>query len=80
LRQAGPSCFKCKHLKITWDQAKPYACLAMGFKSKQIPTLVVRRESGQPCLLFTPKPRAAARRDPGPGPGGPGGLGGGWLV
>jgi hypothetical protein len=51
-----PDCFRCIHLKITWDKTRPYACSGMGFKSKQIPWRVVLRNSGKPCMLFKPKP------------------------
>ena len=51
-----PDCFKCRYLVITWDKDRPYACQGMGFKSRQIPSIVVRRDSGEHCRLFTPKP------------------------
>jgi hypothetical protein len=50
-----PNCFKCRHLVITWEKERSYACRAMRFKSKEIPWRVVLRESGTPCLLFSPK-------------------------
>jgi len=52
-----PDCFKCRHLKVTWRPERPYACLAMGFSSRQIPWQVVLNASGQPCMLFEPKPQ-----------------------
>jgi len=55
-RDQRPNCFKCKHFSITWERQRGYACRAMGFKSRQIPWLVVLRESGTPCLMFSPKP------------------------
>jgi len=55
-------CFKCRHLVITWEADRPYACQGMGFKSRQIPSQVVRRESGAPCRLFSPKPEGRIRR------------------
>lgn len=48
-------CFKCAHLKITWEQAHPRACTAHGFKTKQLPSVVVKKSSGMDCLYFTPK-------------------------
>jgi len=53
---AGPDCFKCRHLSITWDKRWPYSCRGMRFKSREIPWQVVLQASGEPCLLFSPKP------------------------
>lgn len=50
-----PNCFKCRHFHITHEAANPYACRAMGFKSKQAPALVVFKNSGMECQLFSPK-------------------------
>ncbi len=50
------NCFKCQHLVITWERERSYACRAMGFKSKEVPWRLVLKTSGQPCLLFSPKP------------------------
>lgn len=50
-----PDCIKCRHLKITWQMERPYACLAMGFKSHRIPWQEVVRASGKPCLMFQAK-------------------------
>lgn len=55
MRTEGPNCFKCFYFSITWQIKRAYACRAMGFKSNQIPSLVVRRNSGQPCMMFKPK-------------------------
>lgn len=49
------SCFKCRFLRITWDKKRPYACTGMGFKTKKIPSLVVRQSSGEECRMFQPK-------------------------
>ncbi|MEE1131172.1 MAG: uracil-DNA glycosylase [Caryophanon sp.] len=48
-------CFKCAYLRITWEPAHPRACEAHGFKTKQIPSAVVKQTSGMECLYFTPK-------------------------
>ncbi len=53
--QAPLNCFKCRHLFITHKPEHPYGCHAMGFKSKQIPSLVVKRDSGMDCQLFSAK-------------------------
>lgn len=48
-------CRKCRFYFITWEPAKPHGCKAMNFKSRQIPSTVVRRSSGRECLRYTPK-------------------------
>ncbi|MGD8561171.1 MAG: uracil-DNA glycosylase [Desulfarculaceae bacterium] len=55
-KETGPNCFQCRHLTITWDESRPYACLGMGFKSHRIPSQVVKSASGSACLMFSPKP------------------------
>jgi len=54
-----PDCFRCRHLRITYEPAHPYACAAMGFKSKIIPYLEAFRASGIPCQMFQEKKRGA---------------------
>ena len=49
------SCFKCKHLQLTYNADTPYACRAYGFKSKSYPSFVVMQSSGMPCNLFLAK-------------------------
>lgn len=56
-----PDCFRCRHLEITWEHGRGYACRGMGFKSKEIPWRVVLASSGQPCEVFSPKPGRGAR-------------------
>lgn len=52
-----PICMKCKFFAVTWDPKKPYGCKAHGFKGKTIPNVMVRKTSGQDCLLFQAKQR-----------------------
>lgn len=49
------SCYKCKYLKITWQPQTPYACQALGFKSRYIPSLEVFKNSGIECQSYSPK-------------------------
>jgi Zn-dependent M28 family amino/carboxypeptidase len=49
------NCFKCRYHRITWEPKFPYACDAIGFKSKSIPSLEVFKNSNMPCQLFDPK-------------------------
>jgi hypothetical protein len=51
------NCFECRHFFITHEPARPYGCEAMGFKSRELPSSVVLRSSGEPCLLNEPKDR-----------------------
>lgn len=48
-------CQKCKFYFVTWEPNKPHGCNAYGFKSKQIPSAVVKQSSGAPCSFYTPK-------------------------
>ena len=45
-------CFKCQHFRVTWDQNNPRGCNAYGFKTKQLPSTVVKQSSGMECLKF----------------------------
>jgi hypothetical protein len=49
------NCFECRHFFITHEPDRPYGCQAMGFKSRELPSAVVLRSSGEPCLLHMPK-------------------------
>ena len=49
------NCFQCAYFKVTWEPAHPRACQAYGFKTKQIPSAVVKQSSGMDCLKFMPK-------------------------
>ena len=50
------NCFKCKYFYITWDENNPKGCSYFGFKSRQLPSIVVRNSSGKPCEAFACKP------------------------
>jgi hypothetical protein len=49
------NCRHCRHYYLTWEARNPYGCRAMGFKSPQLPSAVVRRNSGLDCQVFAPK-------------------------
>ena len=49
------NCRKCKYYFVTWQKDKPHGCKAYGFKSQQIPSMVVFQSSGTKCSLFTQK-------------------------
>ncbi|MFA9373162.1 MAG: uracil-DNA glycosylase [Poseidonibacter sp.] len=48
-------CQKCQYYYVTWEPANPHGCNAYGFKSKTIPSVVVKRSSNQDCSFFKQK-------------------------
>jgi len=54
-RPAGPNCWDCRYLRITWDNRRPYGCQYMGFESRILPCLEVMRADGRPCGAFVAK-------------------------
>ncbi len=55
---AEPRCIQCAHFQVTWDPAAPRGCRWFGFKTPEIPSVVVQRESGRPCIAYAPKTSA----------------------
>lgn len=49
------NCFKCKYLYITWDSNFPKGCKIIGFKSKELPSVAVLKNTGIPCQMFEAK-------------------------
>ncbi|RLB22376.1 MAG: uracil-DNA glycosylase [Deltaproteobacteria bacterium] len=49
------TCYTCRHFYITYEPTYPYGCRAMGFKSTQIPCVVVQMSSGIPCQAYEKK-------------------------
>lgn len=56
-----PNCMKCRHHVITHDVNFPYACQAMGFRSRQLPCREVFASSGLHCQWFELREVRAAR-------------------
>ncbi|MCF8128890.1 MAG: uracil-DNA glycosylase [Deltaproteobacteria bacterium] len=53
---ASIDCHKCRFYYVTWDKRFPHGCRGMGFKSRQLPNLVVRgSSSGRDCLMYQEK-------------------------
>jgi len=48
-------CTACVHYFVTHDQAFPYGCRRLAFKSWRLPMLDVLESSGRPCLYFAAK-------------------------
>jgi hypothetical protein len=49
---AAPDCSRCVHYYITHEASFPYACHALGFKSKRKPHLDVLEASGEYCRAY----------------------------
>lgn len=50
-------CQKCVNYYVTWEPNNPHGCKAYGFKSKTIPSVVVKRSSGTDCNFYQLKQR-----------------------
>lgn len=50
-----PNCLKCKFYYVTWDQTAPHGCRAYGFKSKEMPSIVVLNASREECQMYEVK-------------------------
>ena len=49
-------CRRCEHYYVTWDKKHPHGCRAMGFKSMQLPSLVVDKTTpAVGCLAYKKK-------------------------
>ncbi|RSK29008.1 uracil-DNA glycosylase [Bacillus sp. HMF5848] len=49
------NCLSCEYFYVTWDPSFPRGCKAYGFKTAALPSVTVRRSSGQDCLKFKEK-------------------------
>lgn len=50
------NCRRCEYYFVTWESQRPHGCRAYGFKSPQIPSLLVFKSSGMDCNMFKEKP------------------------
>jgi hypothetical protein len=48
-------CQKCLYYYVTWKPNQPHGCKAYEFKSKDIPSNIVKKSSGKECQVYTPK-------------------------
>lgn len=46
---------------VTWQPQMPRACKAYGFKTREIPSNVVKRSSGMDCLKYEEKQKGPIR-------------------
>jgi len=49
---ARVNCMQCKHYQNTWDKYAPRGCKVYGLKSKQMPSVLVKAESGNDCMSY----------------------------
>ncbi len=50
-----PNCLQCVHYFNTWDQSSPRGCKLYSMKSKTMPSILVKKESGYDCASFEKK-------------------------
>ncbi|MDC7241920.1 MAG: hypothetical protein PQJ50_16315 [Spirochaetales bacterium] len=48
----SPDCLKCEYFFVTWDTAFPRGCRIFGIKSRQLPSLEVKKATGRHCPGF----------------------------
>lgn len=63
MKQHRINCLKCIHYHVTWDPAFPNGCKAMRFKSKEMPSAMVLKNTGHECLLFKTKSTDKNKQD-----------------
>lgn len=51
----GPNCWQCRFFGVSHIPATPYACRAMGFHSKMLPSIEVLRADGHFCRAYQAK-------------------------
>lgn len=49
------NCIKCEYYYVTWDNKNPKGCKYFGFKSKEMPSNIVLRNSGEICKIYKEK-------------------------
>lgn len=49
------NCIKCKNYYVTWDNSFPKGCKLFGFKSRQLPSVLVKQATGSECKNFEEK-------------------------
>lgn len=49
------NCITCIHYYVTWDKNFPYGCRLFEFKSRKLPSLLVRESTGDKCKNYVEK-------------------------
>ncbi|MDA3941400.1 MAG: hypothetical protein PF693_19185 [Spirochaetia bacterium] len=52
-----PNCLKCIHFKVTWEPHFPRSCSIFGVKSKNLPSVAVKRATDKNCPAFKKSPK-----------------------
>ena len=55
LKQERINCMTCKYYYVTWDPNFPKGCKAFGFKTRNLPSIEVKKASGEDCLKYEKK-------------------------
>jgi len=58
------NCHQCQHFFITFDKTLPHGCRAFNFKTRELPCMVVEKNSAQECYAFEAKLKKQAPVDP----------------
>jgi hypothetical protein len=62
MKKAKVNCFDCIYFFVTWDDKFPRGCKAMDFKTKKIPSILVRESSGAECTRFKAKKKSPSSK------------------
>ena len=54
-------CLRCLWYAVSWDPAFPHSCRQFGIKSRELPSVSVLRNTGQPCPSWEINPRIQRR-------------------
>ncbi|RLC29338.1 MAG: uracil-DNA glycosylase [Deltaproteobacteria bacterium] len=56
-------CRKCEHYYVSWDKNFPHGCRSMGFKSRQLPAVAVRKATpDMDCQSFRERGKKSGGR------------------
>lgn len=53
------NCFRCEYFFTTWNPQFPRGCRAYGFKTREMPSILVKKTTGTECLQYKPKAPAS---------------------
>ena len=62
VNEKNPNCFDCKYLRITRDPYFPRSCLLFGFKGQELPSVTVKKSTGEICQYFAKKLNSTGMR------------------
>lgn len=47
-----PKCIQCIHYQVTYNPRQPHGCKAYRFQGMGLPSLTIKKETGQDCLAY----------------------------